>query len=251
MRRGSRLRDSKDGIALSPRREEGSDVTSQRVAGVVLAGGGSRRMGRSKSELPFGPGTLLDWMIALLRDAVDDLWISVARPEDAPAASSLPFVRGVLVDTHPGQGPLAALAIALAALERPILFVACDLPFLSPDDLRLLAGSVDRLGAVDGITSRGEGRGRSQAILLADDRGPQPLAGLYDPALRAHIDARLAAGERAMHELLAGIRYETVAARARVPGCPPLANLNAPRDYESSVRMAIAAGLIRLARILP
>ena len=87
--------------------------------------------------------------------------------------------------------------------------------------------------------------------MLADDRGPQPLAGLYHPELRPHIDARLAAGERAMHELLAGIRYETVSARARIPGCPPLANINAPRDYESAVRMAVAAGLISLARVVP
>ena len=54
-----------------------------------------------------------------------------------------------------------------------------------------------------------------------------------------------------MHELLAGIRYETASARARIPGCPPLANINAPRDYESAVRMAVAAGLISLARVLP
>jgi molybdopterin-guanine dinucleotide biosynthesis protein A len=203
-------------------------------------------MGRTKSALPFGRGTLLDWMIALLREAVDDVWISVARPEDAPAAPTSRSVSGVLVDAQPEQGPLAALGSAIAALERPILFVACDLPFLAPEDLRLLAGSVDRLGR-----AAPRDRGRPQAILLADDRGPQPLAGLYHPELRARIDAQLAAGERAMHELLAGIRYETVPARARVPGCPPLANLNAPRDYEATVRMAVAAGLISLARILP
>ena len=200
-------------------------------------------MGRPKSALPFGPGTLLDWMIVLLHEAVDEVWISVARPEDAPSASISRSVSGVLIDADPGQGPLAALGNALAALERPILFVACDLPFLSPDDLRLLAGSVDRMGAAD--------RAAPQAILLADDRGPQPLAGLYHPELRLQIDARLAAGDRAMHELLAGIRYETASARARIPGCPPLANVNAPGDYESAVRMAVAAGLISLARILP
>lgn len=219
-------------------------------------------MGRPKSALPFGPGTLLEWMIALLREALDDVWISVARPEDAPSASISRSVSGVLVDADPGQGPLAALGSALAALEQPILFVACDLPFLSPDDLRLLAGSADRMGAADRAASRVRGAirssnpsrtavGRPQAILLANDRGPQPLAGLYHPELRPQIDARLSAGERAMHELLGGIRYETAFARARAIGCPPLANVNAPRDYEAAVRMAVAAGLISLARVLP
>lgn len=225
------------------------------IAGVVLAGGGSRRMGRPKAALPFGGGTLLDWSIALVVAAATDVWISVADADalsaigrleagalggersvgDAGAAASVPRVAGVVRDASPGRGPLAALHTVLTRLARPVLFVACDLPFLAPDDLRALARA----------------RGAAPAVLLADERGAQPLAALYRPEIVPVIEARLAAGQFAMRDLLAHAPHETRRARGVAPGCAPLANVNSPDEYARALRAAVAAGLISLARVVP
>lgn len=215
------------------------------VAGVVLAGGSSRRMGRPKAALPFGRGTLLEWSVALVREAVDDVWISIADAgsfaaiggmvADDRASASAPRFAGVIHDAAPGRGPLAALHTALARLERPVLFVACDLPFLAPEDLRALARS----------------RAAAPAVLLADERGAQPLAALYRPEVMPLIDARLRAGEFAMRDLLAHAPHATLRARRVASGCAPLANINSPDDYARALRAAVAAGLVSLAGVVP
>lgn len=201
------------------------------AVGVVLAGGASRRMGRPKASLPFGDATLLDWMVALMRGAVEEVWISV--PPFDPSASTGAIrapdgVRGMIPDAAAYAGPLAALRAALTRLGRPVLFVACDLPFLSVNDLRALA--TENLG--------------DEAIVLADREGPQPLAALYRPSLLPRIDRLLGEGRRAMHDLLGEIAYRSRLARTAHPGCPPLANINTPEDYAQALERAASCGLI-------
>lgn len=193
------------------------------VAGVVLVGGASRRMGRPKWDLPFGDGTLLDWSLRLARTAVDEVWVSVARPiAISPAAA------GVIVDSPAGLGPLGALRSAMRALARPVLLLAADLPFVSPDDLGELARSP--AGA--------------DALLLRDEDGHQPLAALYRVSLLPLIEEQIAAREYAMRSFLDRVPYQTRRARERIPGCPPLANLNTPAQYAAALRVAAARGLI-------
>ncbi|MFN0152096.1 MAG: molybdenum cofactor guanylyltransferase [bacterium] len=214
---------------------------TRRVAGVVLAGGASRRMGRPKAGLPFGRGTLLDRCIALVRGAADEVWISTADADSAgaleavSAGASVRGVTGFIHDAAPGRGPLAALHTVLRQLARPVLFVACDLPFLAPDDLLALTRM----------------RTAAPAVVLADDDGPQPLAAFYRPEIVRLIEARLAAGEFAMRDLLAHARFDTLRARDVAPGCAPLANINTEDDYARAVRAAVGAGLISFASVVP
>ena len=199
--------------------------------GVMLAGGGSRRMGRSKANLPFGNGTLLEWMVRLAREALDEVWVSLPPP-GAPVASEAvrvpPAASGTLPDEVALAGPLAALRVALARLDRPVLLVACDLPFLAAEDLRGLARAPRD----------------AEAVLLADAEGPQPLAALYRPSLHPTIETILAGGRRAMRDLLGTIAYRSLPATTAVAGCPPLANLNTPEEHAAAVARARAAGLI-------
>jgi molybdopterin-guanine dinucleotide biosynthesis protein A len=97
---------------------------------VILAGGGSRRMGgRPKSLLPLAGQTLLQHVIERVRPQVGKLLLSVRRPSDELAAFGLPMVP----DPQPGAGPLAALLAVLGELEEGqdwLLLVPCDAPFL-------------------------------------------------------------------------------------------------------------------------
>lgn len=233
-------------VARDAARPEGEPhVSAPRVAGVILAGGESRRMGRAKAALSFGSGTLLDWMIELVGSATPEVWISVAAgagAQDARASRAgeetstmsvggvaLPRgARGVIPDDGESRGPLPALRTVLARLQQPILFVACDLPFLAPADLLAL------VQADDG----------PDAILLRDASGAQPLAARYDPRILPLVERQIAHGRLAMHELIAASRHETRRASERCPGIAPLANINALDDYYEACRLASAAGLL-------
>ena len=85
---------------------------------VILAGGKSRRMGRDKRTLRVGNRTLLSHTKAALSEAG---WKA----------------RVVSDDLKPGLGPLGGIATALRKTNHSrVLFVGCDMPFLSGELLR-------------------------------------------------------------------------------------------------------------------
>jgi molybdenum cofactor guanylyltransferase len=94
------------------------------VAGFVLAGGQSSRMGRDKALLPFAGRLLIERAISTLRDA--GLKASIAGPR-GPLSEFAP----VVLDSRPGEGPLAGICAALAATSaRYAFFLPIDLPLL-------------------------------------------------------------------------------------------------------------------------
>jgi molybdenum cofactor guanylyltransferase len=103
-----------------------------RTAGVILIGGQSKRMGRSKATLPFGPQTMLERIVERIQPAVDAVLVVAAVGQELPVP--LPHTR-LVYDEEYDRGPLGGLASALAALgsEVDAVFVtACDSPFVMP-----------------------------------------------------------------------------------------------------------------------
>ncbi|TIV73045.1 MAG: molybdenum cofactor guanylyltransferase MobA [Mesorhizobium sp.] len=124
----------------------------QSVAGIILAGGQSRRMGGGdKPLLPLGKGRLIDHVVARLKAQVGMLALNANGDLARFAGLDIP----VIADTVPGYaGPLAGI---LAGLEwtadntacRSLVSAAGDTPFF-PSDLveRLAAAAYDRPGAI-------------------------------------------------------------------------------------------------------
>ncbi|RME40999.1 MAG: molybdenum cofactor guanylyltransferase, partial [Planctomycetota bacterium] len=54
--------------------------STRRIGGLVLCGGRSRRMGRDKAWLPFGPETLLQRMVRIVGEVASPLLVA-ARPD--------------------------------------------------------------------------------------------------------------------------------------------------------------------------
>jgi molybdopterin-guanine dinucleotide biosynthesis protein A len=102
------------------------------IAGVLLTGGTSRRMGVDKTMIRVGSETLATRAARVLSEVCDPVL------EVGPGRTGLPSV----ADEPRGRGPLVALATAVGVLgvERPILLLAVDLPLVDAALLELVAG---------------------------------------------------------------------------------------------------------------
>ncbi|MDX8456042.1 molybdenum cofactor guanylyltransferase MobA [Mesorhizobium sp. VK9D] len=129
------------------------------VAGIILAGGQSRRMGGGdKPLLSLGKVRLLDHVAARLKPQVAILGLNANGDPARFAAMELP----VLKDTVPGYaGPLVGILTGLEWATKQtgcqwLVSAAGDTPFF-PDDLveRLVAAAHDRPGAIAVASSDG------------------------------------------------------------------------------------------------
>ena len=94
------------------------------VAGFVLAGGQSSRMGTDKALLDFAGEPLVVHALRILRQA--GLAASIAG-----ARSSLQEFAPVVSDSAPGRGPLSGICEALASTSATqALFLSVDMPLL-------------------------------------------------------------------------------------------------------------------------
>ncbi len=174
------------------------------LTGVVLAGGASRRMGRSKDAIELSDGrTMLHAALALMRAITDD--VLIAGAPSIEIASDVPIV----ADDTPGAGPLAAVASVLrSGAAARYLVIPCDMPRLTGPRLRTLADIEARLAAY-----------RTRERL-------HPLPLLVHASMLARIDALLADGVRSLHRLL-----DDPAARiVEVDDDSGFANVNTPDD---------------------
>ncbi len=190
----------------------------------VLAAGQSRRMGRDKALLPLGGQTLIERVLAAAHP-LGYPGIIIGDPT-AYAHLGLP----VHPDHYPGLGPLGGLYTALSTTSAPVLLLACDLPFLTPDFLRHL---VDR-------------RGPQQAVVPYTATGLQPLCALYEPSCLAAVEAAVQANQLGMRDLLSDLSLAVVRERDWRPYDERgllFANLNAPAEYERAQAALLKSGI--------
>ncbi|SFI98440.1 molybdenum cofactor guanylyltransferase [Phyllobacterium sp. CL33Tsu] len=109
-----------------------------RIAGIILAGGQSRRMnGRDKAMLPFGDRRLIDHVHERLSRQVETIALNSNADTAGFADLNVPVIAD---DIHGFAGPLAGIHAGMewaAAQPLPfshILSVATDTPFF-PDEL--------------------------------------------------------------------------------------------------------------------
>jgi molybdopterin-guanine dinucleotide biosynthesis protein A len=188
------------------------------ILGVVLAGGGSRRMGRDKALVAWRGTTLAHHAAAVLGRAFAEVVVA------GPAALARPGLETV-ADRHPGRGPLAGLHAGLErGAGRAVFILACDLPFVTAAVARHLVAAA--------------GERREGAWVAADGDGPQPLCGLYAPACREVAAHRLEAGRLDMGGFLRAVGGVAVPLTPQLPFYRPelLLNLNLPADLRRARR---------------
>ena len=157
------------------------------AAAAVLAGGASRRMGRDKATMPVEGVELAATVLAAAARVAAPVVLVAPEGHAARRLASR-------VVTDPGQGPLAALAAALEALDATeVLVLAGDHPGLR----------VELLAHLVALAPRGEA--------VACRRGPrlEPLVAVYRRA-PALVAARRASPGGSLLGLLAELRTVVV-----------------------------------------
>ncbi len=153
------------------------------LTAVLLAGGGSRRMGRDKATIVFRGQPLWQRQIELLRGLQPEKIFVSARIEP----SWLPAETELLLDESPSRGPLSGLTMALERMETSHLAVlAVDMPFMTSGQMQTLWGLVtsgcgvlpmigDRAEPLAAIYPREAGDELAAALLCDDNYSLQRL----------------------------------------------------------------------------
>lgn len=193
-------------------------MSDGRIGAIVLAGGRSSRFGRDKLAEIVDGQSLLDRAIVAVAAVASDIVVVSAPAGDR----SVPAGARLVHDTAAFQGPLAGLAIGLAALELDVdraIVVGGDMPSLIPEVMaRLLAA----LGATI-----------DAAVLDVDGRFVHlPMAvqrHVASPIARSLVDS----GERRLRALPLALRVAIIAEgtwRLDDPGGLTLRDVDVPGD---------------------
>ncbi len=189
------------------------------VTAVVLAGGRSSRFGSDKLAFEIDGRTMLDLAVAAVGAVTSRVVLVLAPGVEMPLALASADAEHVH-DAMAFEGPLAALAVALAGIETPIaLVVAGDMPRMVPAVLRRLASTV--------------GADRP-AVNLEVPRRVQPLPmAISVEAARPAAAALLERGERSLRALLTELGAASIPAPVWLsldPAGATILDVNRPGD---------------------
>jgi molybdenum cofactor guanylyltransferase len=188
------------------------------IAGFILAGGESSRMGHDKALLE------LDGVPMIVRTARLIESVAGAPLVIGSAETYQPLGLCAIRDDWPGAGPLGAIATALRASERAWnLIVACDLPYLTREWLTFLVSRA--------VSSAAD------ALLPMNDPGPEPLCAMYKKTCEAPVWLALDRGVRKVTEGLSHLHVEYMERsewKRFDSGGLLFKNMNSPADYDEA-----------------
>jgi molybdopterin-guanine dinucleotide biosynthesis protein A len=197
-----------------------------KITGVIQAGGQSRRMGgRPKALIELGGRRIIERVLAALAPAVDDVLVVTNTPE-LYAFLNLPMVG----DVYPDRGSLGGIYSGLEAASGQAAFtVACDMPFLHPEIVKLV---VERAGEGDVVIPRVETQ-------------LETMHAAYGKICLPHIAERLIAGQLKIVDFFERVRVVEIAeadvARFRDPQIAFM-NVNTPDELEHARALAAELG---------
>lgn len=197
-----------------------------KIAGIVLAGGASRRMGTDKAALELGNSRVLDIIARELSSMTSQVYIATGSVSREDMDSEYINVK----DIYPGSGPLAGMQAGMLRGEADLyVVVSCDIPLIRAELLsamvRVLEVSLD-----SGI----------QALVPQIKGQIHPLAAVYHHSLIDMLETQLREDNRRVRDALSkiSVRYVTESELEATTGIPAaqieemFINMNEKEDYE-------------------
>jgi len=196
-----------------------------KITGVVQAGGKSMRMGgRPKALIQLGGRSIVERVVAALTPVVDDVLVVTNTPE-LYAFLKLPMV----ADVYPDHGSLGGIYSGLRAAGDIAFTVACDMPFLHPDVVRLV------------VARAGEG----DVVIPRVGEQLETMHAAYGKACLPPIQERLHAGRLKIVGFFESVRVveisEVEVARFRDPAVAFM-NVNTPDELERARALSAELG---------
>jgi molybdopterin-guanine dinucleotide biosynthesis protein A len=187
------------------------------IAGFILTGGQSRRMGTDKSRLTLEGQSFVERIAGEL----SAITLSVTVVGNNPTADDRQVNLPTIPDVYPQWGALGGVHAALAACSAVwALIVACDFPFVTEElfaRLRTLGEDFDAVAPIQG------------------DGIPQPLCALYRvESCLGRAEWLIKSGERKPIALLQSVetRWVKFAELSSLAGADHFFdNINTPEDY--------------------
>lgn len=198
------------------------------IAGFILAGGESRRMGTDKAGLTLDGQSFVDRIAGEVSTVTPSVSIVGSNAAALHLTNSGKFQ--IVSDVYPHWGALGGVHAALAACSAQgsaewALIVACDFPFVTSDLFRRLASVREGFEAVAPIQS---------------DSIPQPLCAFYRVApCLARAEEMIKSGGRKPIALLQSVRTRWILFNelADLKHANSLFdNINTPQDYARIAR---------------
>jgi molybdopterin-guanine dinucleotide biosynthesis protein A len=180
--------------------------------------------GAPKALLDLGGRRIIERVVEALAAVLSDVMLVTNTPDDY-AFLGVPMV----ADVHPGAGSLGGIYSGLRAAPGAAAFtVACDMPFLRPDVIRLV---VDRAGEADVVVPRAGGQ-------------LETLHAVYGKRCLPAMESRIAAGRLRITGFFGDVRVleipEADVARLADPAVVFM-NVNTP-DELARARTLVAGG---------
>ncbi len=184
------------------------------VTGVILAGGGSSRMGSNKALLPFHGGRFIEAIYRQMEYLFEEVLVVTNAPEQYPF---LPCQK--VADRFVSMGPLAGIHAGLLAASNPrVLAVACDMPYISEKLIRFIA-ELDR---------------EADVIIPRTVDGLEPLHALYGKRCLPAMEEMLSIGRKRIISFFDRVTVREFAPEDLPYFSPSFSafwNVNTPEDY--------------------
>lgn len=189
----------------------------EEVAGVILAGGKSRRMGTNKALLTVGRDAMIERAAEELKKIFKEVLISGGDEETGERLGLR-----VVPDLISGWGPLSGIhATLLAARSRKCLVVPCDMPFISAELAKIMVELSDGYDVT--VPQHGDYL--------------QPLFAVYDKNCIPAVEEALSNGRHKVVEFYPRVRVKYVS-EAILRGVADIDtvffNVNTPLDLEKA-----------------
>lgn len=206
------------------------------IAGLILCGGKSSRMGQPKEMLELGGESFLGRTLHVLSRVVSPIVVVAAENQTLP---ELPANVLIARDHVANCGPLAGIASGLRRLQsqatttgRPLVaayVTSCDTPLLRAEFVRALIHQLDS----------------HDAAVPREGEHLHPLAGVYRLSVAQAAERLLGADRLRVTELLAETNTHQVDVeqlRRYDPQLDSLRNVNTPEQYRELVQRMAGEG---------